>query len=275
VFDGRGNMHTGAPWHQQGDAPQARRVQIPGMTRGRWGLMALAAALLPACTSAAGAQTADSIIALSLAARGGLARLEAVRTERLIGRVALANGLAGTDTVELERPLHVRTTLHLGPRTIIQASDGRTTWGVNPLAGDSVPTVMAPDAARNVEAGADYDGPLMDYEAKGNRVTYAGVDTADGRPAFALDVVTPAGLHDRYYIDARTHLQTKWEGRRVVNGDTLVFESFFRDYRRASGVEIAFRIDSDTRGRPGGQHIVLERADVNVPIRAARFRFPR
>ncbi|MDE3052693.1 MAG: hypothetical protein KGJ70_02325, partial [Gemmatimonadota bacterium] len=160
---------------------------------------ATAAALL-AWARPVRAQTADSIIALNVAARGGLARLAAVRSERLTGRIALANGVAGPDTVELERPLHVRTTLHLGAGTIVQASDGRTTWTVNPLAGDSVPTVMTGGAAQNVEAGADYDGPLVDYAAKGNRVTYAGRDTADGRPAFVLDVVTAAGLHDRYFI---------------------------------------------------------------------------
>ncbi len=237
--------------------------------------MAVATALLLAGAPRARAQAADSIIALNVAARGGLARLEAVRTERLAGWITLVNGLAGPDTVELERPLHVRTTLHLGTRTIVQASDGRTTWTVNPMAGDTVPTMMTGGAARNVEAGADFDGPLVDYAAKGNRVTYAGRDTADGRPAFALDVITAVGLHDRYFIDERTHLQSKWEGRRVFGRDTLVFESYFRDYRRVDGVMLAFRIDSDTRGRPGGQHIVIERAELNAPIGPARFRFPR
>lgn len=276
--EGRGKMHRPRAFHQPGDAPTRNRSQIRRMIRAPWlraAAVAPAAMLLLASAPAARAQTADSILALNLAARGGRARLESVRSERLIGRIELANGLAGADTVELERPLHVRTTLHLGARTIVQASDGRTTWTVNPLAGDTTPTVMTGGAAQNVEAGADLDGPLVDYAAKGNRVTFAGRDTADGRPAFALDVVTAAGLHDRYFIDARTHLQTKWQGRRIVNGDTLVFESYFRDYRRVDGIAIAFRIDSDTRGRPGGQHITIARAEVNVPIDAHRFRFPR
>lgn len=221
------------------------------------------------------AQTADSIIALDLAARGGLARLRAVRTERLVGRIQLANGAGGLDTVELERPLHVRTTIRLGTRTIVQASDGRTTWTINPFAGDTAATVMAPDAARNVEAGADFDGPFIDHAAKGNRVRYAGLDTAGGRPAFVLDVITAAGLHDRYFVDRASHLVTRWTGVRVVNGRTVTFESYFRDYRTVDGVEIAFRIDSDTQGRPGAQHIVLDTAAVNVPIDPARFRMPR
>ena len=223
----------------------------------------------------AAAQSADSIIALNVAARGGPAALRAIRTERLVGRIELGPGLAGNDTVELERPLHVRTSIHLGDRALVQASDGRTTWTINPFAGDSVAHLMDADQARNVEAGADFDGPLVDYAAKGNHVTTAGVDTADGRPAWALNVVTADGLHDRYFIDMQSHLQTKWTGERVVNGDTVVFESYFRDYRRIGGVMIAFRIDSDTRGRPGGQHIMVERAEVNVPIDPSRFRMPR
>ena len=221
------------------------------------------------------AQTADSIIALNVAARGGLARLRAVRSERLTGRITLANGLSGVDTVELARPSRIRTTLDLGGRVLVQASDGRTTWTLNPLAGDTAPHVVTGDLARNIEAGADFDGPLVDYAAKGNRIAYAGIDTADGRPAWVLDVLTAGGLHDRYYIDVGTHLQTKWTGIRPANGDTLVFDSYFGDYRRVDGVMVAFRIDSDTRGRPGGQHILFTSATLDLPIDAVRFRLPR
>lgn len=228
--------------------------------------------LTPPC---ARGQTTDSIIGLNVAARGGLAALRAIRTERLVGRIELAPGISGIDSVELERPRHIRTTIHIGSRLLIQASDGRITWTLNPFAGDTAAHAMSEDAARNVEAGADIDGPLVDYAAKGNRVAYAGIDTADGRPAYALDVVTAAGLHDRYYIDLATHLQTKWTGRRVSDGDTTVIESFFRDYRRVDGVMLAFRIDSDTPGRPGSQHIVFRAAALNVPIDDARFRLPR
>ena len=104
---------------------------------------------------------------------------------------------------------------------------------------------------------------------------YAAVDTAAGRPAYVLEVLTATGLRDRDYIDVRTHLQTKWTGIRPANGDTLVFDSYSGDYRRVDGVMVAFRIDSDTRGRPGEQHIRFTSATLDLPIDPARFRLPR
>ncbi|HEU4988950.1 MAG TPA: hypothetical protein VFT41_04140 [Gemmatimonadaceae bacterium] len=232
----------------------------------------LLAAALPA---AAQAPSADSIIALNVAARGGLARLRAVRSQRMVGVIVLANGARGVDTVELARPGRVRTTVHFREGVLIQAADGSVAWTLNPFAGDTAPHPVTGDAARAIEAGADLDGPLVNHAAKGNRVTYAGVDTADGTPCWALDVVTAAGLHDRYYVDTVAHLQRKWIGIRPAGRDTLVFESYFRHWRRVDGVMIAFRIDSDTRGRRGGQHIQFTSAALDAPIDSARFRLPR
>jgi len=261
----------GAYTHRDADPPGG--VHILPMLRASMGRLAALALVVAAAPVAA--QSVDSLIALNVAARGGMARLRAVRTEWLAGHIVLGPGADAVDTVELERPLHIRTTLHLNGKTIVQASDGRTTWTINPFAGDTAPHVMEPDLAANVEAGADFDGPLIDYAAKGNRVTFAGTDTADGRPASLLRVTTAAGLQDTYFIDAGTHLQTKWSGRRVVNGDTVVYESWFRDYRSVGGVMVAFRIDSDTRGRPGVQRIRFDSAAVNVPLSPDRFRMAR
>jgi hypothetical protein len=116
------------------------------------------------------------------------------------------------------------------------------------------------------------DGPLIDAAAKGNRVTFAGLDTAEGRPAWRLHVVTATGLEDDYWLDTTTALQTKWAGRRMVNGKPVVFESFFRDWRSVDGVMFAFRIDSDTRGEQGGQHLRFDRVELGVPEPEGRFR---
>jgi hypothetical protein len=228
-------------------------------------------------SACAHAQTADSIIALNVAARGGLPTLHAIRTERLAGSYSLGTGGSAVDTVEIARPGRIRTTLHLSHGMLIQAADGDTAWMVSTIAwrGDSSRHVLPPEQAKNIQAGADIDGPLVDYAAKGNQVTFAGVDTADGRSAYVLHVTTAAGLHDTYYIDRATHLQTKWRRERKVSNTTVTFETFFRDYRPVGGTMIAFRIDSDDgHGGPASHH-VLESAEVNVPIDAARFRVVR
>ncbi|MEO7104712.1 MAG: hypothetical protein ABI311_15015, partial [Gemmatimonadaceae bacterium] len=156
--------------------------------------------------------SADQVIAANIASRGGLAHLERVRTEKLRGSITFSDGTAHPLSSDLARPARIRTEITFDSGRLIQAYDGRLAWTVNPLGShaDPAPRVLPTGEALNVAAGGDMDGPLVGYKRKGNRVIFAGLDTADGRPAYRLDVVTASGLHDSYFIDATSHLQTKW-----------------------------------------------------------------
>jgi hypothetical protein len=220
--------------------------------------------------------TADDVIASSMASRGGLARVEAVRTEKLRGHISFSSGSQHPFAVDLARPNRIRTVITLDGGQIVQAYDGKIAWAINPVQfpDDTTPHLLPAGEAENVAAGGDMDGPLIHYAAKGNHVTYAGIDTADGRAAYKLDVVTASGLRDTYYVDTTSHLQTKWQGHRVMNGAPVVFESFFRDYRPVDGVMFAFRIDSGTEGQAGGQSIRLDTVELNAPMPDQQFAMP-
>ncbi len=219
--------------------------------------------------------SADQVIAANIAARGGLARLQRVRSEKLRGHISLS-GTPYPLSVDLERPNRVRTEITMNGGRIVQAYDGKVGWTINTTsnAADTMPHVLPAGEAENVAAGGDIDGPLVGYAARGNRVTLAGIDTADGRPAFKLNVVTASGLADTYYIDTTSHLQTKWEGHRTMGGSPVVFESYFRDYRSIDGVMIAFTIMSGTRGESGGQRITFDSVDIDTPMPDSEFTMP-
>lgn len=240
-------------------------------------LTAASALLLSAPTQAQKpAITADQVIAGNIASRGGMPLVERVRTQKLRGHITFSSGIAHPFAVDLARPGRIRTEITLDGGRIVQAYDGKTAWTINPVQvqNDTTPRVLPVGEAQNVAAGGDMDGPLVHYAQKGNRVTFAGIDTADGRAAYKLEVVTAAGLADTYYIDTTSHLQTKWQGRRVMNGAPVVFESFFRDYRPVNGVMIAFKVDSDTEGQSGGQHITLDTVQLNTPLPDEEFIMP-
>lgn len=217
----------------------------------------------------------DAVIDANILARGGRAALESVRTEKLRGHITFADGVAHRLTSDLARPDRIRTELFFNGTPVVQTYDGRVGWAINSFQQkNSIPYFLPTGEAQNVAAGGDMDGPLVDYAKKGNRVTLAGIDTAAGRPAYKLNVTTAAGLNDTYYIDTVSHLQTKWSGHRVSGGQPVVYESFFSDYRAVSGVMIAFRIDSDTQGQPGSQHIVLDTVVLNDTIADDEFMMP-
>lgn len=216
----------------------------------------------------------DSLVARYLEARGGAARMRAVRAERLVGRMTFANGVTGVDTIEMARPGRIRTTVHLPAGTLVQGYDGTTAWGISPFGGDSAPHVLDAGTAKNVIAGGDMDGPLLDYRPRGIRVSFAGLDTANGRPAWALSVVRPDSNLDTYFVDTASYQLTKWQGHRLANGIPVIYETYFRDYRRYGGLWFPCRLESHTRGRPGTQLIEVHSVAVDPPVDDDRFTMP-
>ena len=230
--------------------------------------VAITSAFAPA--ERASAPTADQVIAKLIAARGGRAKLASVHTARLFGIITFANGVGGPLVVSIARPPRIRSQFTMNGRTMTQGYDGHVAW----LFDGTAAHPLTADQSANVAAGADFDGPLVDYAAKGNRVTLVGLDTADGRPAYDVRVTLASGLVDDYFIDTVTWMQAKWRGGRKEDTVAVVYESWFRDYRRVGGVQFAFRIDSRTVGRPGFQLIALDSVQLNPALAPDLFTMP-
>lgn len=216
----------------------------------------------------------DTIVARYLAARGGADRIRSVKAIRLTGHMEFGQGLSGVDTVEMARGGRVRTTVHLPAGTLIQGYDGRTVWGINPFQGDTAPHPLDAGTTKNVIAGGDMDGPLLDYRARGIRVSVARLDTADGRPAWALMVIRPDSNVDTYFVDTASYRLTRWQGHRLADGAPVTYETYFRDYRQVAGLWYSCRLESHTLGRPGRQLIIVDSVAVDAPVDDGRFRMP-
>ena len=234
--------------------------------------------LISSGAAVAAAQTprpgVDTIVARYLSARGGADKIRGLKAIRLAGHIELGGGLSGSDTIVMARPGRILTTVHFPQGTLVQGFDGKTAWGINPFGGDSTPGVLDSGTAKNVIAGGDMDGPLLDYRARRIQVTLVGLDTAQGTPAWALGVIRPDSTADTYYIDTASYALTRWQGKRVADGAPVTYETYFRDYRRYGGLLFPCRLESHTLGRPGQQVIVVDAVAVDLPVDDARFKMP-
>jgi len=232
---------------------------------------ALVFVLSAAVSGALPAQTVDEIIARNLAARGGAERLRAMQTQRLVGRISFGSDPAMPFVVEIKRPGRIRNEIVVDQKTIIRVTDGNTGWALNPLAADSVPRPLTSDELKNMAGGADLEGPLLDYVAKGNLIELIGKDAVEGRPAWKLKVTLPGGEVRYDYIDAESWLEIKWEGSVRNGGRPQGVQSRFSDYRAVNGVMISCVIDSNTPGTAYSQKTVFDSVTVDEPIDDARF----
>ena len=241
------------------------------MTVHRTGFAIIFTILTVSATLESSAQSVDEIIAKSLAARGGAEKVKSVNSERLTGRISVGPGVEGPFIVEIKRGGKMREGMVLNGKTIIRATNGTTGWM---KIDDDAPSALSPGDLKNMAGGADLDGALMDYKAKGNRVEYSGKEKLDGKDTYKLKVTLKNGEVREEYIDCVSNLGLKWVGKIINQEKEVAVESLFSDYRAVDGVMFAFRIDSQTVGSSNQQTITLDKIEVNPSLDDARFEQP-
>jgi outer membrane lipoprotein-sorting protein len=235
-------------------------------------LGALALAVL--VTVPAFAQTADDIIAKNQEAQGGLAKLKAVQSVRMTGKMTIGPGMEAPIVLEMKRPRQMRIDIAIQGMTITQAYDGTTGWMINPMSGRTDPEAVPSDMVKLLDEQADMDGPLMDYKAKGNTVELLGTEKAEGADCYKLKLTLKNGDIRTFYIDKDSYLLVKQESKTMMRGSEQLGDTIVGDYKEVSGLVMAYSIDAGQAGQPVRQKMTIDKIEVNVPIENARFTMP-
>lgn len=218
----------------------------------------------------AGAETLEEVLERSFAARGGLDRLNAVRSVRMSGRVRAA-GREQKVLIEVKRPSRIRVEATGDDGRSVQAFDGTTAWGIPP--GQKRAQALPPEAARGMADEFDIDGPLVDWRTKGHRVELVG-KSSDGA-AWQVRVVRKSGAVEDHFLDAASALPVRIVTRRRVQGVEVEGESVLSDYREVGRILWPFSIRSGPRGRADQQQaLTVEKLEVDPEIPDERFAMP-
>ena len=101
-------------------------------------------------------------------------------------------------------------------------------------------TALSAGEVANMVRGSDLEGPLFEYQRKGNQVSLVERVPVEGRDAWRLRIQDAAGDSSYRYLDCETALEVRWDGW-IMNGPTPVgVRSFFRDWRLTDGVMVAY-----------------------------------
>jgi outer membrane lipoprotein-sorting protein len=233
----------------------------------------LLAALLAACSSR---PTVDDIVASNLAARGGKARIQALRSIRETGVATASGGRVARVVREIKRPGLFRLEFSYQGTKSVFAYDGQTGWQVAPLQGQFEPQVMP---AETSTAGGvdqrDIEGPLVDWRAKGHIVELVGREALPGGEAFKLKLVLKGGAIRYDYVDVASRQIVRSEVPRTVRGHPVQLVSTFSDFRDEGGLVFPHLIETHVKDRPQVIRIVVEKIEINPELDDARFRLPK
>jgi outer membrane lipoprotein-sorting protein len=225
---------------------------------------------------AAAAQTADEIVKKVLDARGGVEKIKTIQSERVSGHVSFPRGTEGTFVVELKRPLKMHAEISVEGQKIIRVYDGKSSgWMINPFAETKDAQPLSPEDLKNISDESDFDGPLVDYKAKGNQIELVGKENLDDKPVYRLKLTNKNGDVRFYFFDASSFLLLKWEGIRKTGEQEVPWESFFSDFREVQGLKYAFRIDQGSPGTEIKQTLTAEKIEINPRLDDSRFAKPQ
>jgi outer membrane lipoprotein-sorting protein len=224
---------------------------------------------------AAAAQSADEIVKKALEARGGVAKLKSVQSERITGRITFAHGEEGVFVVELKRPLKMHVEISVEGQKIIRVYDGKSSgWMINPFLETKDAQPMAPEDLKNISDESDFDGPLVDYKSKGNQIELAGKESLDDKPVYRLKLTNKNGEVRFYFLDAASFLLVKWEGVRRTGDQDVPWESYFSDFQEVHGLRFPSRIDQGSPGTEVKQTLTAEKIEIDPQIDDSRFAKP-
>jgi outer membrane lipoprotein-sorting protein len=219
--------------------------------------------------------TADQVVTNYINARGGLDKIKSVKSERIKGTVSFGPDAEGPFQIERQRPLKMRMEFIINGMTLLRVYDGKSQgWVYNPMTPNPAVEAMPESDLRNIFDEADFDGPFVDYKAKGNQIEFVDKEEVLGTTAYKLKLINKLGDVSYFYFDISTNLLLKWEGDRKVENKNFPWESYFHDFRDVSGLKYPFLIDSDSPGTDQRQKITAEKVEINIPIDAARFGKP-
>jgi hypothetical protein len=219
--------------------------------------------------------TVDELVAKNIEAKGGADKLRALQSLRLTGKLLIRQGQVELRYTELKaRPNKIRSEATLQGMTAINAFDGKEGWRISPFQGRKDPEKMSYDDVKPLMEDAEIDGPLVDWKAKGSAVEYLGTEDVEGTAAHKLKVTRQNGDVSFVYLDPDHFLEIQILTQRMQHGAQVEEETELGDYEQVNGVFVPFAINSGRKGDPDKQKLIIEKAEPNVPVDDAVFRFP-
>ena len=219
------------------------------------------------------AQTAEELVAKNIQAKGGLEKIKALNTLRSTGKLQ-AGSFKADILWEQRRPEMLRQSFTIQGMTSVQAYDGDIGWQIQPFYGRKDPEMLGEDDLRTIQEDADFDGPLVDYQQKGNTIEYLGKDTIDGDDVYRLKVTLKNGDIVYYYLDPDTFLEIRTERQQFIRGNVRETVTDIGSYKPVNGVMFPFSLESGTKSSHERQKVTLDKIEANVPIPDSDFRMP-
>src|SRR3989442_14742959 len=222
----------------------------------------------------AASQTADEIVGKYIKTVGGMEKIEAVKSIRRTGKVIAGGGFEIPIVEENKRPNLVRRDVAIQGLVGTSAYDGKMGWKIQPWQGKKDAETMGEGELKAIIEDSDFDGPLVNYKAKGNKVEYVGMDEVEGTDAYKLKVTVANGEVRYFFLDSDYYVPIMIQTKRVIRGAEIEFETILGDYKGVAGWYLPHSVETGPKRSQFKQKVTYEKIEANVPLDDKRFVMP-
>jgi outer membrane lipoprotein-sorting protein len=220
------------------------------------------------------AQTADEIIQKYIKTSGGAQKIASIKTLVRTGTYSGPGGFEAKIRQENKRPNLVREEITMMSMTGVTAYDGKTGWKIEPWEGKKDPESLSEEEMKGLVEEADFDGPLVNYEQKGNKVRFLGTEPVEGTDALKLEVKLANGDTWTYFMDTDYYVPIKIEVKSTIRGEEHEYEMTLGDYKEVAGWYLPHSVETGVKGNPNRATVTYEKIEANVPISDGEFAKP-
>jgi len=227
----------------------------------------IAALYLIAHSMGAAAQTADELVKKHVDAMGGLDNWKKVNTTLITGNLNLGGKEFPVSITTLNKKgYRLEFTINgMSNYTIVTPDNG---WMYMPIQGQTKAEAMPAEEVKQEQDNLDVAmDALIDYKAKGNKVTYLGKDEVEGTECYKLKVTHSTGKEETDFLDVGTYYCIRTVEKTTANGKEEESISNLSNFQKLpEGVVFPMSIESD------GAPITLKTIEINKPVDESIFK---
>ena len=223
--------------------------------------------------SFAQAQSADEIMNKHIAAIGGRAAIESIRSQVINSSLSvMGSELTSTSTLLVGKGF--KNVANFNGQEIIQVITPTSGWMINPLAGQTDPTPLPDDQVQAAQGTLTLGDDIYNYQKKGHKVELVGRETVEGINTYKIKMTNAKdGKEGFYYFDPSTYYLVKRESTTEANGQSMTSTSVFSNFKKTDvGFVMPFTIVSNQ-----GFEMTINVTDVkfNVEVDPKIFEMPK
>jgi hypothetical protein len=175
--------------------------------------------------------TADEIINDYVTAMGGVQKLASINNVYMEGEININGSKRITKKwVVNKKAMRSETTFSgITSFSIVRQDSG---WNYLPTRGrKSIEPMTATSVASNLP-NLDIEGPLVNYKAKGYKVTYKGTDEIEGTEAYKLEEQINDSLTKTFFVDPDSHYIMRVRTKSSMGGRVSISATDLSDYTK-------------------------------------------